>query len=102
MKTPTSWVQGFNAQAAVNEHGVVIAAAVTQDHNDVHQCEPMMDAVGMPIFSTTAAARNTAGVQLPQAPMPTITASAWCARSFSGSEATISRSRAPWKLPNSV
>ena len=38
----------------------------------------------MPIFSTIAAARNTAGVQLPQAPMPTITASALCACSLSG------------------
>ena len=35
-----------------------------------------MDAVGMPNFSMRAAARNTAGVQLPQAPMPTMAASA--------------------------
>ncbi len=46
--------------------------------------EPMMDAVGMPSLSTIAAARNTAGVQLPQAPMPTMAASALCARSLSG------------------
>ena len=44
MKTPTGWVQGYNAQAAVNEHGVVVAAAVTQDGNDVQQCQPMMAA----------------------------------------------------------
>jgi len=39
------WVQGFNAQAAVNEHQVVIAASVTQDHNDVGQLVPMMAAI---------------------------------------------------------
>ena len=53
----------------------------------------MIDAVGMPSFSTSAAARNTAGVQLPQAPMPTITASALCARSLSGNVAVTSCSR---------
>ena len=42
MKTPTGWVQGYNTQAAVNQHGVVLAAAVTQDGNDVEQCQPMM------------------------------------------------------------
>ncbi len=63
--------------------------------------DPMMEAVGRPIFSTIAAARNTAGVQLPQAPMPTITASALCALSLSGIVADTSCSRAPWKLPNS-
>jgi transposase len=44
MKTASGWVQGYNAQAAVNEHGVVLAAAVTQDVNDVRQCQPMMAA----------------------------------------------------------
>jgi transposase len=44
MKAPGGWVQGYNAQAAVNEHGVVIAADVTQDGNDVQQCHPMMAA----------------------------------------------------------
>lgn len=44
MKTVSGWVQGYNAQAAVNEHGVVLAATVTQDGNDVRQCQPMMAA----------------------------------------------------------
>jgi hypothetical protein len=35
-----------------------------------------MEAVGIPKRSIKAAARNTAGVQLPQAPIPTIAASA--------------------------
>jgi transposase len=44
MKTANGWVQGYNAQAAVNEHQVVVAADVTQDTNDVGQCQPMMAA----------------------------------------------------------
>ena len=63
--------------------------------------DPMMDAVGIPSRSTIAAARNTAGVQAPHAPMPTITASAWCAFSLSGICALTFASSAPWKLPNS-
>jgi transposase len=45
MKTAGGWVQGYNAQSAVNTCGVVLAATVTQDHNDVAQCIPMMAAV---------------------------------------------------------
>jgi len=44
MKTPQGWVQGFNAQAAANELGVVIAGDVTQQGNDSWQCQPMMAA----------------------------------------------------------
>lgn len=54
MKTQQGWVQGYNAQAAVNENGVVIAADVTQEGNDSLQCQPMMakiranlDAIGI-------------------------------------------------------
>ena len=45
MKTPSGWVQGYNAQAAVNDNQVVIAASVTQQRNDVNQLVPMMEAV---------------------------------------------------------
>ncbi len=45
MKTATGWLQGFNAQAAVNANQVVLACTVTQDRNDVAQLVPMMDAV---------------------------------------------------------
>lgn len=45
MKTATGWLQGYNAQAAVNANQVVLACGVTQDRNDVAQLVPMMDAV---------------------------------------------------------
>lgn len=44
MKTARGWVQGFNAQAVVNDHQVVIAAHVSQDANDLHQLDPMIAA----------------------------------------------------------
>jgi hypothetical protein len=44
MRTAQGWLQGFNAQAAVNEHGVVLAADVTQDATDFAQCQPMIAA----------------------------------------------------------
>ena len=42
MKTAGGYLQGYNAQAVVNEQGVVLAAEVVQDHNDVHQFLPMV------------------------------------------------------------
>ena len=45
MKSVSGWVQGYNAQAAVNEHQVVLAAVVTTDANDVGQLLPMITAV---------------------------------------------------------
>jgi transposase len=44
MKTATGWVQGYNAQAAVNENQIVVACDVTQDANDVGQYQPMVAA----------------------------------------------------------
>ena len=57
MKSPHGWVQGFNAQAAANEHGVVIAGDVTQQGNDSLQCQPMIAA--------TQASLNAAGIDEP-------------------------------------
>jgi transposase len=45
MKTQGGWLQGYNAQAAVNEQGIVLCATVTKDHNDTGQCLPMMAAI---------------------------------------------------------
>jgi transposase len=44
MQTASGWVQGYNCQASVNEHQIVVAKAVTQDPNDVGQLVPMMEA----------------------------------------------------------
>ncbi len=41
MKTRQGWVQGYNAQAIVNSHQIVIAHAVSQDANDAELYEPM-------------------------------------------------------------
>lgn len=43
MKTASSFIQGYNAQAAVNQHQIVIGNGVTQEGNDVRQLIPMMD-----------------------------------------------------------
>lgn len=44
MKTKTGFVQGYNCQAAVNEHQIVVAATVTQEGNDLRQYQPMVAA----------------------------------------------------------
>ncbi len=44
MKTATGWVQGYNAQAAVNQHQIIIAGHVSQDANDVGLFQPMVAA----------------------------------------------------------
>jgi len=41
MATQRGWLQGYNAQATVNEAGIVLAGLVTQDHNDVDLFVPM-------------------------------------------------------------
>jgi len=45
MATQRGWLQGYNAQAAVNETGLVIAGMVTQHHNDVGLFDPMTAAI---------------------------------------------------------
>lgn len=43
MKTRNGYVQGYNAQAAVTEDQVIVAAEVTQEENDVRQLHPMIE-----------------------------------------------------------
>lgn len=44
MSTRNGFVQGYNAQATVNADQVVVAAEVTDEHNDVAQLHPMIAA----------------------------------------------------------
>jgi hypothetical protein len=44
VKTPRSYTQGYNVQAAVNEHQIVLAAEVTLTSPDFGQLEPMVSA----------------------------------------------------------
>ncbi len=44
VKATRGWIQGYNAQAAVNEQQVEIAAEVTIDSPDFGHLEPMVDA----------------------------------------------------------
>jgi Transposase DDE domain len=44
VKTPRGYVQGCNAQAAVNERQIVIAAEINTDSPDFGHLEPMVDA----------------------------------------------------------
>jgi transposase len=41
MSTKDGWVQGYNAQAIVNQHQIVLACEVSQDPGDVGLYEPM-------------------------------------------------------------
>lgn len=45
MKTRSGYVQGYNAQAAVTEGQVILAAEVTQEANDAHQLHPVLERV---------------------------------------------------------
>jgi transposase len=44
VKTPRGYVQGYNAQAAVNERQIVVAAEINADSPDFGHFEPMVDA----------------------------------------------------------
>lgn len=45
MKTRRGYVQGYNAQAAVTEEQIIVAAEITQEENDVNQLHPMFNKV---------------------------------------------------------
>jgi transposase len=45
MKTPSGYVQGYNAQAIANQSQIVLAAEVTSEQNDYDRLHPMIDAM---------------------------------------------------------
>jgi hypothetical protein len=60
MKTKDGWVQGYNAQAIVNPHQIVLACEVSQDHGDVELFQPMNDR----LTQTLTTAGITAEIEL--------------------------------------
>jgi transposase len=44
MSTAKGFVQGYNAQAVANDEQVVVSAEVTDEHNDLGQLHPMIEA----------------------------------------------------------
>lgn len=42
MKVPGGWLQGYNAQAAVSEDGLIVAADLAADGVDSHHLEPLV------------------------------------------------------------
>ena len=77
MKTRSGYVQGYNAQAAVTENQIIVAAEVTQEYNDVGQLHPMVEKV----------AENLKAVGAPEA-METVLADAgyWSDANMAGAD----------------
>lgn len=57
MKTADSYLQGYNAQAVVNEAQVVVAAEVTDEQNDAGQLHPMIEATSRTLAAAGIAER---------------------------------------------
>jgi transposase len=62
MTSKDGWVQGYNAQAVINETGIIIAAEVFCDPNDLNLFTPMVDAL-----AATATMTGPVGVILADA-----------------------------------
>ena len=60
VKTPRSSTQGYNAQAVVNEHQIVIAAEVTASSPDFGHLQPMIEATNKELEAVGVS--ETAGV----------------------------------------
>jgi transposase len=60
MSTQRGWIQGYNAQAIVNEHQIVLACEVSQHTGDVLLYQPMLSVLA----DTLTAAGITATVEL--------------------------------------
>src|SRR5271166_6488606 len=65
LKATRGYIQGYNAQAAVNEEQIVIAAEVTVDPGDFGHLQPMLDAARSEL--ETAGVTETPGVLLADA-----------------------------------
>jgi hypothetical protein len=43
LKTRQGYIQGYNGQAVVTEDQIIVSMALTQEENDLHQLEPMIE-----------------------------------------------------------
>jgi transposase len=59
MKTATGWLQGYNPQAAVNTHGIVVAFKLTNEQTDYGQCVPMMTLITSNLAATSTSLNPT-------------------------------------------
>ena len=62
MKTRSGYVQGYNAQAAVTEDQIIVAAEVTQECNDVGQLLPMLEKISENLKAAGAPEAMTAAL----------------------------------------
>ncbi len=65
LKATRGYIQGYNAQAAVDENQIVIAAEVTVDPGDFGHLEPILDAAQSELEA--AGVTETPGVLLADA-----------------------------------
>jgi hypothetical protein len=68
LHTRNGTVQGYNAQAVVDEHQVVVAAALTREANDLQQLEPMLGAVDQTLRAADIQDRPGRTGRLPRLP----------------------------------
>ena len=66
VKTPRGYMQGYNAQAAVNERQIVIAAEINTDSPGFGHLEPMVDAARQELAAASIA--SNAAADQPAAP----------------------------------
>ncbi len=65
MSTKDGWVQGYNAQAIVNPHQIVLACEVSQDASDVQLYQPMNQTLTRTLTTAGITARSDSSSQTP-------------------------------------
>ena len=62
MKTRQGYLQGYNVQAVVSEDQIIVAVAVTQEANDVHQLLPTLERMNQNLAAAGIAERPGVGL----------------------------------------
>src|SRR6266566_6231814 len=101
LRTRTGTVQGYNAQAVVTEHQIVVAAELTQDANDVQQLHPMLAAVDQTLAAAAILDRpgqcwpTPATGRSPTSPRSRMRPSCWSGRPRPAAPASPARTANP-------